>query len=338
MAKSRITLKDLSQRTGFDKSTISRVLRDDETLSIRRENIELIKAAAREMNYIPDAAGRRLRSSRSYSIGALVSSLQNQIHAQIIEGAAESCRKRGYSLIIAQAENGPLQLDVIRDMIKRNSVDGLLALTFRSEYSHLNTDGFNVPVVAVNWRDPTFKSWVTVDERPGARMITQHLIDLGHRRIAHISGDPKRFNARERLAGYREALEGAGIAYDPEIVERGDYSFDKGFQAMNTLLDRKQSGFTAVFVVSMLSAAGAINALHQRGIVVPQQLSVVGFHDGMLAQAITPSLTTVAYPLMQVGEAAATGLMDMLDNKAGPFTRVVGNPQLVVRNSSGVAP
>ena len=335
MARSKVTLKDLSRRTGFDKSTISRVLRNDETLSIRKENIDLIKQVAVELNYVPDAAARSLRSARSYSIGALVPSLQNQIYAQIVEGASEACRKRDYSLIIAQAARGDAQIDVVSDMVKRNRVDGLMALTFRSEYSQLQTiQNLAVPVMAVNWRAPPFKNWVTVDELPGACMATRHLIELGHRRIAHLGGDHERFNPRERLLGYKMALAEAGIAFDPQLVELAGYSFDDGFSAMNTLMDRNKEGFTAVFCLSMLTAAGAISALKKRNILVPQDVSVVGFHDGLMAAVMSPSLSTVAYPLVEMGKVAADGLMDILDGKVEEFTRVIGNPQLVARDSA----
>lgn len=334
-AKSKVTLKDISQRTGFDKSTISRVLRNDATLSIRQENIDLIKQAAKEMNYVPDAAGRSLRSARSFSIGALVPSLQNPVHSQIVEGAAEACLKRGYSLIIAHAADGKRQMDVIHDMIERNSVDGLLALTFRNEYLRMTTiPQFDVPVMAVNWRAPGFNNWVAADELSGARLIMQHLIDLGHRRIAHISGDPERFNPHERLAGYQETLASAGVPYDPELVQRGGYSYEEGAAAMNALLDRKQGHFTAVFVLGVLAAAGALGALKKRGVQVPQDVSMVSFHDTLMGRVMSPSLTTVAYPLVTMGEVAATGLMDILDGRSESFTRVIGGPQLFLGESS----
>lgn len=328
-------MRDISSRTGFDKSTISRVLRDDSTLSIRQENIDLIKRVAREMDYVPDAAGRSLVSSRSFSIGALLPSLQNPIHAQIVEGAAQVCMERGYSLIIAQAAEVSLHQEVIRQMVHRNRVDGMLALTYSNEYARSETvGGINVPIMAVNWRAEGFKNWITVDEQPGASLATRHLIDLGHRQIAHIAGELQRYNAQERLAGYREAIETAGIGWDETLVEPSGYSFEDGFAGMNRLLARKRGEFTAVFVVSILAAAGALNALSKHGIKVPGEISVVGFHDGIMAQMSSPALTTVAYPLHNLGRAAAEGMMSLLDGGHESFRMVVGEPKLALRNSS----
>jgi LacI family transcriptional regulator len=335
MTHQRVTLRDLSNKTGFDKSTISRVLRNDTTLSIRQENIDLIKRVAEELQYVPDAAGRSLRSSRSFSIGAVLPSLQNPIHAQIVEGAARVCMERGYSLIIAHAADAEAQLEVIRQMVHRNRVDGLLALTFRNEYSQYPAIiDLNVPILAVNWRAEGFKNWITVDEQPGARLATRHLIDFGHRRIAHLSGDLKRFNANERLAGYRDALNTAGIAFDESLIEGAGYSFEEGYAGMNALLDRKQGQFTAVFAVSILSAAGALNALNKRRIRVPEEVSVIGFHDGLVAQVSSPALSTVAFPLTDLGGAAAEGMMALLDGSKEIFSQVMGLPVLVQRDST----
>lgn len=339
MVKKRITLKFLAERTGFDISTISRVLRDDATLSIRPENIEIIKRTARELNYMPDTAARSLRSARSYSIAAILPSLQNQIHAQIVEGASRVCRDRGYSLIIAHLADPAGEQEVVADLIARNRVEGLMSLTFRDELRRFagGQDG-DVPVMAVNWWAPGFDSAVTLDERPGARLATEHLIDLGHRRIAHLSGDLNRFNAAERFAGYREAHAVRGLPFDEDLTQTAGYGYEDGVRAMEALLDRRPGDFTAVFAVSMLTAAGAIGVLGQRGIRVPGDVSVIGFNDGMLAEIMSPSLSTVAYPLADLGCAAAEGMIALVEKSVPQYRRVIGGPRLVQRDSTAVCP
>ncbi len=335
MSKKRVTLKFLAERTGFDISTISRVLRDDATLSIRPENVEIIKRTARELNYVPDTAARSLRSARSFSIGALLPSLQNQIHAQIVEGASQVCRQRGYSLIIAHLADRTAEKDIVADLIGRNRIEGLMSLTFREELRRFATDGdAGVPIMAVNWWAPGFDNSVTLDERPGARLATDHLLDLGHRRIAHLSGDLGRFNAAERFAGYEEALAARGVARDPALTETAGYGYEDGVRAMNALLDRKAGDFTAVFAVSMLTAAGAIGALTRRGFRVPEDVSVIGFNDGMLAEIMSPSLSAIAYPLADLGSAAAEGMIALVEKSATQFRRVIGGPRLMQRGST----
>lgn len=337
--KKRVTLKFLAERTGFDISTISRVLRDDATLSIRPENIEIIKRTARELNYVPDTAARSLRSARSYSIGAILPSLQNQIHAQIVEGASRVCRDRGYSLIIAHLADPTDEQEVIADLIARNRIEGLMSLTFREELRRFagSHDG-DFPVMAVNWWAPGFESAVTLDERPGARLATEHLVDLGHTRIAHLSGDLNRFNAAERFAGYREALMLRDVVFHEDLTQTAGYGYEDGARAMEALLDRKQGGFTAVFAVSMLTAAGAIGVLNRRGIRVPEDISVIGFNDGMLAEVMSPSLSTVAYPLADLGRAAAEGMIALVEKSVPQYRLVIGGPRLIQRGSTAVCP
>ena len=331
----KVTLKLLSERTGFDKSTISRVLRGDTTLSIRPENLELIQRTARELNYVPDLAGRSLRSSRTYSLGAVIPSLQNQIHAQIIEGAHEICYSKGYSLILVQADTADRQVEAVKRLVAGNRIEGLLALTFRNEYAQAATLGkLGVPVMAVNWKADGLANWITVDERLGGRLAAEHLISLGHRRIAHISGDLERFNAHERYLGFCEGLEAGGIKLDPDLISRGGYSFEEGFAAMNALLDRRRGDFTAVFGVSLLTSAGAINAMQKRGVRIPDDVSIVSFHDGLVAEVMTPRLTTVAFALNDMGRFAASGLIRILEGQSEAFSQIVPGARLIVREST----
>lgn len=339
MAKKRITLKVLSERTGFDISTISRVLRNDATISIRPENTEIIKRTARELNYVPDTAARSLRSARSYSIGAILPSLQNQIHAQIVEGASRVCRDRGYSLIIAHLADPSEEQGVVADLIIRNRVEGLMSLTFREELRRFASGhDADIPVMAMNWWAPGFESAVTLDERPGARLATEHLLDLGHTRIAHLSGDLNRFNAAERFAGYREALAQRDVTFHEDLTQTAGYAYEDGARAMEALLDRKQGGFTAVFAVSMLTAAGAISVLNRRGIRVPEEVSIIGFNDGTLAEVVSPSLSTVAYPLTELGKSAAEGMIALVEKTVHQYRQIIGGPRLIVRGSTAICP
>ena len=186
----------------------------------------------------------------------------------------------------------------------------------------------------MNWKAEGFENAILFDDMKGGMLATQHLIDLGHRRIAHLSGDLLRFNAQERFAGYRQALDDAGIAFDPALVSMSGYSFDEGFAAMEDLLSRRGGKFTSVFAVSLLTAAGAINALRKHGVAVPEDVSVVGYHDGMLAHVITPSLSTISFPLAEMGRISARGMIDLLEGRRREFGAVVPGGTVVARESS----
>jgi DNA-binding LacI/PurR family transcriptional regulator len=335
MSSKRVTLRLLSERSGFDVSTISRVLRGDRTLSIRPENSEAIRRLATELGYVPNAAGRSLRSSRTFSLGAVIPSLQNQIHAQIVEGAYEVCMEAGYSLIVVQATQPDRQIDSLRQLVEKNGVEGILALTFRNELAKLqDMHQIDAPVASVNWKAEGIKNAVLFDDFRGGVLATRHLLDLGHRRIAHLSGDLVRFNAQERFAGYRRALDEAGIEFDPTLVSLSGYSFEDGFAAMERLLTHYRGKFSAVFAVSLLTAAGAISALRKHKIAVPEEISIVGFHDGLLGRVITPSLSTVSFPLVEMGRIAARGMIDLLEGRVDHFWTVVPGGTIVAREST----
>lgn len=335
MTAKRVTLKDLSDLTGFDKSTISRALRNDPTLSIRPDNLRRIQQAAEDMAYVPNMAGRSLRSARSYSIGAVVPSLQNQIHAQIMEGAQNVCRARGYSLLIAHVDQKEHQPELFQQLVRKHNVDGLLVLTFQNEQVQVpELKDLGVPVVMVNRKSDQFDNWVMVGERKGGALATKHLIDFGHRQIAHITGDLRRYNAQERHQGYKDALEEAGIPFDPNLVQEGGYTLEEGASAMEALLDRAQGAFTALFAVCTLPAAGALHVLRKRKVDVPGDVSVIGFHDGTLAEIITPTLTTVFYPLAQLGQDAANGMIDLLAGQDPEIKRVYSDGKIIQREST----
>jgi LacI family transcriptional regulator len=336
--RSRVTLSVLSEKTGFDKSTISRVLRDDATLSIRPENLALIKNVASDLGYVPDTAARSLRLARSYSIGAIVPSLQNPIHAQIVEAVQSTCQARGYSLLISYIqleESTPTRLQAF---VQKHRVDGLLVHMLRYDASFAaEMRRFPVPVMMVNRLAEGVANSITVDDRSGGALATQHLLDLGHRQIAHLSVASQRFNAHQRFLGYRDALKAAGVPYDPDLVVEAGYDFADGVAATEALLKRRRGGFTAVFGVTLMAAAGSMNVLRRHGIEVPRNVSVMGFHDGLLAQVLTPALSTIAYPLFELGKAAADGIIDLVEGKRNEVVEVLATGVVVPRQSTAPA-
>lgn len=152
--------------------------------------------------------------------------------------------------------------------------------------------------------------------------------------VGDLSGDLVRFNAQKRFAGYRRALEAAGIAFDPTLMSMSGYSFESGFAAMEDLLARSTGRFTAIFAVSLLTAAGAINALRKHKVSVPEEISVVRYHDGLLARVMSPSLSTISFPLDEMGRIAARGIIDIIDGTTDELSVVVPGGIVVQREST----
>jgi DNA-binding LacI/PurR family transcriptional regulator len=183
-----VTLQQIAEKSGFDRSTVSRALRDHPSLSIRPENMTLIKEIARDLEYTVDMGARGLRSSRTYSLAIVASSLQDHVHGQIIEAIINTCNERGYVVVIARAQTPADQVEVTRRMMAKNCVEGIICLEFHHQYVELTKlRGFDAPIMAVKWRAPGFENWVIFKERLGACLAMHHLFELGHRRIAHLA-------------------------------------------------------------------------------------------------------------------------------------------------------
>ena len=329
----RPKLGDVAKRAGVAKATASRILRNDMTLNVRPETRARVMTSAAELDYRPNPAARGLRTAQTFSIGIIVPQLINPVYPQMIIGADRAVTERGYGLIIAQVKDLP-DPAVYERMVHNNRVDGLLVATLQDEAKYLSVlKTLDVPAVLVNRKARGFANSVLCDEVAGARRATAYLVAKGHRRIAHLAGDPKRFNAQLRLEGYRQALEEAGIGFDPDLVAVSDYDQTGGERAMREILDRPGPRPTAIFVVTLVAAAGALAALHRAGIDVPGEISVLSFHDGSLADMLYPPLTTLAVPLETMGYDAAHGLIDIIEGRRRTIKLALSPGDIIERDS-----
>lgn len=334
----RPTLGDVARQAGVAKATASRILRNDATLNVRPETRERVMATAAELKYQPNPSARGLRTSQTFSIGIVVPQLINPVYPQIIIGADRAASERGYGLVIAQMKDLPDPV-VYERMVDRNRVDGLLVATLQDEAKQLSIlKTLSVPAVLVNRKAKGFANSVLCDEVAGAKQATRYLIDCGHRRIAHLAGNPRRFNAQLRLEGYKQALAEAGIEFDPALVAISDYDQLGGERAMQEILERAGPRPTAIFVVTLVAAAGALAVLHRARIDVPGEMSVLSFHDGSLAEMLYPSLTTLSVPLEAMGYEAGHGLIDIIEGKRRAVRTVFPPGEIVKRDSVAQMP
>ncbi len=329
----RATLKDVAERAGVDKSTASRILRDVGSVSVRDDTRARVFRAAEELRYKPNQIAQSLRSSRSRSLGIVVPQVINPVYTQIVVGASNMARERGYMLLISQSgERG--DTDIYDQLVNQNRVDGLLVATLRDEAGQLAAlERLGVPFVLVNRRGDAQANSVMCDEVRGAYAATKYLIDHGHRRIAHLAGEQDRFNAKMRLEGYCRALADHGLAFDPALVAVSGYDQRGGERAMREILERADPLPTAVFVVTLVAAAGAMATLHQSGLEIPEDMSLLSFHDGPLADMLYPPLTTLAVPIERIAAIAAAGLIDILEGRRESIQETVPAGGVVERRS-----
>jgi LacI family transcriptional regulator len=329
----RVTISDVARTAGVSVATVSKVLNG--RYGVAQATSARVLAVIDELGYESSLVARSLRSHRTHVIGILVAEFE-PFSAEILKGAAAAVSDAGYELLAYTGGRQSGGTGWERRYLSRLSgtlIDGAVLVT----PTVVDADA-GVPVVAVDpHTGPTGPPTVDSDNLAGAVIATRHLLDLGHRRIGFVAGRPDLESSRLREAGYRQALTEAGIAVDEDLIRVGDYKMESARGPVAELLalpDRP----TAVFAANDLTAIAAIEVARQSGLAVPGGLSVIGFDDVPEAAAATPPLTTVRQPIQQMGAAAVTMLVALLDGQTPGSTHVRLPTTLVVRGSTGPAP
>ena len=299
------TIRDVSQLAKVSQATVSRVLNGTVPVSTTKRTAVL--AAIEQLGYQPNAFARSLATNRSQAIGALVSELSSAAYGDIIRGIESVVEARGMHMVVS---SGHARSDLERrsfEFLKERRTDALIVQIDATGDDELAAwvEQASLPVFVVGRHIPAIGDrCVYLDNGAGGALATRYLIERGHRHIAHIAGLMRIPDARDRLAGYREALAEHGIKYDEALVAEGGFVEEGGYRAMQQLLAREIS-FTAVFAGNDQSAAGALKALREAGLNVPDDVSLVGFDDLFIAHYLYPALTTVRQPFAEMGQAAA---------------------------------
>jgi DNA-binding LacI/PurR family transcriptional regulator len=327
-----VSIKDVARIARVSHSTVSRALRD--TTAVNQGTAERIRRVARELGYRPNSIGRSLATSRTQTIGVVVTSVADPFIAEVISGVEEVAQDRGYAVYLANSNAIPeREINVVRSFQDRR-VDGVLVMASRvgSLYMPLLSE-LDVPIVLIDNQYPgAFVHSIGIDDRNGARLAVGHLLELGHRRIAYI-GDRFGLQSNEdRMSGYRGQLAAADIPFRSELVVDGDGKAEGGRAAMAALLALRELP-TAVFCYNDMTAIGALRCLHSVGRRVPGDISVVGFDDLPIASFIEPPLTTVRQPKADMGRQAASMLLALLGGS--PYEASILVPgELIVRDST----
>lgn len=334
-----VTLSDVAALAGVDVSTASRVLCGDKNQRVREETRERITAAAKTLQYQPNLSARGLRTARNYTLGIAVPQLDNPVYYQIILGAERGAAERGYSLVIAHVEEAAADDASYSRIVQANRVDGLLVTTLDDNSAILRAvKQAKVPFILLNRKVKGVRNCFYFDSRAAAYMATRHLIELGHRRIAHLSGQVNPSTGIGRFAGYCDALEEAGIPFNPDLVAVSGYTVAGGAAAMKTILERDIARPTAVFPLTLAAATGAMMMLHSQRISVPQDMSLITVHDGPMAEVMFPQLSTVRMPIEKMGYEGAQALVDLIDGERTQIKRQFDPLQLILRASTAPPP
>jgi DNA-binding LacI/PurR family transcriptional regulator len=336
------SLKTLGEYLNLSPATISLVLNDAPGVkSIPEETRERVREAARKFDYRPSFFARSLRKGQTFSVGVLVPNLNDGYAAAVVEGVEDVLVEEGYFYFTASHRRRPDLLEEYPRLLLDRSVEGLIAIDTNFEH------GLPVPTVAVaGHRSITGVTNVILDQMRAAELILEHLYKLGHRNIAHLRGGSHSSDADERWECLMSVSRDMGLPHGPELtvqIESRESAPVIGYAPTLELLKRRaataaKDRFTAVVCFNDLCAIGAIRALREQNIRVPEDISVVGFDDIQSAAFQNPSLTTIRQPLRNMGATAARILLSRIRAQEGDPKLVPVQPELIVRESTTVAP
>ena len=337
--RAHTTLKELSARAGVHASTISRVANDDPSLRIAPETRDRIEALLRETQYRPNGIARSLKLRQTFVLAVIVPDITNPFFASMYRGIEDAALPRGYSVVLCNTDGSPERERSQLRMLLERRVDGfVLASAYLNDANVRRLRADDVPHVLANrYSDEREDAFVGSDDQAGARLVTEHLIELGHTRVGHLSGPRMVSTSVQRLRGYQAALAGAGLASDPELMAESGYMEEGGERAAEQLLGLPQAHRpTAIFAVNDLAALGLYSAARRLRLRIPHDVAVAGYNDIADAGRLEPALTTVQVPVHEMGVVAAGLLIDQVESGELTSRRVVFAPQLVVRGSTVV--
>ena len=333
------TLKDVAALASVSSPIVSRVLTGDPNVRVSPETRDRIVVAARTLNYRPNALARSLKVRRTFTLALFIPDVGNPVFPEIVHGVEEEASERGYSVSIRHLDARSIRKKLYLTLLQESRVDGLILATARTEDSIVDElVQLNCPFVLLNRRASTTNNHVTVDDTLGSKLAVDHLVDLGHRRIGHLSGPLVYDTALRRLQGYRQSLAQHGLPHDASLVEETvSGSYEDGKMALARLLQRVSCP-TAIFAYNFMVATGAMAFLREHGLNVPGDVSIIGLHDAPLAELLAPPLTVVRMPLLEMGRTAARALIDFLSDDVPIIPRTLPPLGLVVRESTAPPP
>ena len=321
----RVRIEDVARAARVSPATVSRVLNDESNVS--ESTRQRVLAAMKALDYRPLASARSLAGSRTFVVALLYDNNDNPSStylAEIQDGVLEACDAQRYSMMLRplrmRDSNFIGRLD---SLISDHHPDGVILTPPLTDYGPLVEflKERGLPYASVSPESGDDVIGVVMNEQQAAKAMVEHLLGLGHRRIAHVAGLPDHGASRWREAGYRDALAAAGIVVDPTLIVQGGFTFATGFQAGRRLLGLEPRP-TAVFAANDDMAAGVIWAAGEYGLRVPQDLSVAGFDDIPLARQLWPPLTTVHQPSREMGKIAATQLLESLRGRRAELVQL----------------
>ncbi|QPB41583.1 substrate-binding domain-containing protein [Rodentibacter haemolyticus] len=328
------TMKDIARLAQVSTSTVSHVVNGSRFVS--DEIREKVMRVVAELNYTPSAVARSLKVRETKTIGLLVTATNNPFFAEVMAGVEKYCQQHQYNLIIATTGGDNKRLQQNLQTLIHKQVDGLLLMCGDSRFNAETSITTSIPLVVMDWWFTELNAdKILENSELGGYLATKALIDANHKKIGIITGNLKKSLAVNRLEGYKKALLEANIQPNPAWIIESHFDFEGGFVGMKKLLATPNRP-TAVFCCSDTIAVGAYQVIHQQGLKIPQDISVIGYDDIELARYLSPPLSTVSQPKAELGKLAVEILLQRIKEPDSHYQTITLNPNLVLRQSINI--
>ncbi|MBD0380934.1 LacI family DNA-binding transcriptional regulator [Paenibacillus sedimenti] len=335
-----ITVYDIAKEANVSVSTVSRVLND--TAPVKKSTKDKIMQIIDKYQFQPNALARSLLKKETGTIGMIMPDITNPFFPEVFLGAESEARIKGYTFFLCNTSGDSARESEYLSILSEKRVDGIIFMGGRINLARCKPElvkevtdiSSRIPVVLVNGQLPNSNIVrVSTDEAKGARLVTQHLIDLGHKDIGFIGGVDHMSTTIQKVKAFKSQLEDSGLVYQPDWVLHGSFSVRSGEELMKKMIEMKKRP-TAIFCVNDFTAVGAIKAVSEHGMKIPDDFSIVGFDDTPLATSIIPEMTTVSQKSHELGKTAVQILTKLL-NKEKVKRLTLLEPELMIRKSTG---
>lgn len=331
--RKQVTRREVAERAGVSVAVVSYVVNNGPR-PVSPETQVKVKKAIRELGYYPNELARSLSRKQTATIGLILPNLTNPVFAEIADSLEKVCAAEGYMVMLCGTGRDPDKEKWLAETLRAKQVDGVVVIPSKSPQEILKRlQQANIPTVMLEHNLPNTHC-VAIDDRYGGRLATQYLLSLGHRRIGLIRRESTSALSTLRFVGYCDALEEAGIPFDPALVIESKAGHGGGYRSMQQLLALSNPP-TAVFTHNDVLAMGAIRAIHDAGLTVPYDISVVGYDDTISASYLNPRLTTVKFSIAEMGRQAAQIVLELVQKQRDLPPQTITLPvELVVRDST----
>lgn len=325
------TIRDVAKAAGVHPSTVSRVINGNSSIS--QETVKKVLSVIKKLNYTPNALARGLKTNKLHTFGMLIPDIANPFFAGLARGVEDAANEHGYNVILCNTDDCFEKEITYLRLLKERRIEGLILanVKFRDQ-SIIELEKRNFPYMLLSRNIKGLqKNSISIDNIAGGFLATQYLIRLGHKKIGHITGPYNITAAIDRIKGYKKALEYYQIPFNKQYILEGDFRIKGGYRAMNNYL-KLSNPPTAIFTANDLLAVGAIEAIRENSYDVPHDFSVVGFDNIRLASYLSPPLTTIRQPMIEMGYLAIIKLLERIKKNVS-HENICIKPDLVERKS-----